>query len=508
MSDVSVYAVEPSTRPDIDAVWDDLTVQWAPRRRTEWTVLDTFDGRLHAAGMRLAVVKGAGRALVLQGPMKAEQPLPGRVIPGRAGELPAGPVADQVRRVVGPRALLVQGVVTAMRSEAVVTDASAAAQVGLARYDAAHLTGQPASTTTWVEVTALPRSRRHARRLAARLEAVGLSCLDGDVVDATFAAAGRTFAGHENFPPVALDPDMPSAAGFRTVLDRLAETIEANWDGTVARADVEFLHDFRVAIRRTRSILGAGKQVLPDIEADAARVQLGWLAAQTSVTRDLDVYVVQWGRYTAGLAHGVVADLGPLRELLEQRLSEAYVQMAAVLSTPHSRQIILDWREWLQHSHSEVGELGHQPLGSTVAQLVLRAHRILVQRGRLITADSPAEQVHDLRKDAKRLRYLLESFATLMPEDAQRRFVKRLKVLQDNLGEHQDAEVHVLQLAEFARELQERGAGAEVLLAVGRLTERQDARRNRARKAFAARFAEYDTKATTKALFDAIDHIH
>jgi len=85
--------------------------------------------------------------------------------------------------------------------------------------------------------------------------------------------------------------------------------------------------------------------------------------------------------------------------------------------------------------------------------------------------------------------------------------VKRLTVLQDNLGEHQDAEVHVAQLAEFARKLQERGVGHETLLAIGRLTERQDRRRSSARRAFTDRFAEYDTKATTNLLFEAIDHI-
>jgi CHAD domain-containing protein len=108
-----------------------------------------------------------------------------------------------------------------------------------------------------------------------------------------------------------------------------------------------------------------------------------------------------------------------------------------------SRLIVADWRRWLRTEHTELGEFGHQPLGASVATLVLRSHQWLLKNGRLITAESPAAQLHDLRRDAKRLRYLLECFASLMPAQPQRQFVKRLKLLQDNLGQHQDAEVHV-----------------------------------------------------------------
>ena len=38
----------------------------------------------------------------------------------------------------------------------------------------------------------------------------------------------------------------------------------ANWDGTVADIDPEFLHDLRVAVRRTRVVLANAARVLPD----------------------------------------------------------------------------------------------------------------------------------------------------------------------------------------------------------------------------------------------------
>ena len=82
-----------------------------------------------------------------------------------------------------------------------------------------------------------------------------------------------------------------------------------------------------------------------------------------------------------------------------------------------------------------------------------KAQDRLLAQGRAITPDTPAEEVHELRKDAKKLRYLLECFGGLLPAAERKAFVKRLKELQDNLGEHQDAAVHVAQLHEAVDEL-------------------------------------------------------
>jgi CHAD domain-containing protein len=135
-----------------------------------------------------------------------------------------------------------------------------------------------------------------------------------------------------------------------------------------------------------------------------------------------------------------------------------------------------------------------------VAKRIARAHSSLVEDGRQIRPDSPAEQVHDLRKDAKKLRYLVECFGSLLPEKPRKRYVRQLKALQENLGEHQDAEVHIEMLQSLTVELDESGTAADTLVAIGQLTERLDQTRITARAEFADRFADYDSPATQRAL--------
>ena len=81
--------------------------------------------------------------------------------------------------------------------------------------------------------------------------------------------------------------------------------------------------------------------------------------------------------------------------------------------------------------------------------------------------------------------------------------MRRLKALQDNLGEHQDAEVHLAMMRGIADELHAADASPDTIVAIGQLTERLDQQRIAARVEFAERFADYDTPATQRAL-DAV----
>ena len=140
-------------------------------------------------------------------------------------------------------------------------------------------------------------------------------------------------------------------------------------------------------------------------------------------------------------------------------------------------------------------------MGPFVAERILRAQRRVLRDGRLITPESEPERLHDLRKDAKKLRYLLECFGGLLAAKPRKEFVGQLKELQENLGDHQDAEVQIAQLRDLARDLhQAGGVDTDVLLAVGRLSDQLDRRRRAEREAFADRFAAYDTSVNRRAL--------
>ncbi len=80
------------------------------------------------------------------------------------------------------------------------------------------------------------------------------------------------------------------------------------------------------------------------------------------------------------------------------------------------------------------------PLADFAAPLLDKRWRKLRRGGEDIAAHS-FEALHELRLEAKRLRYAAELFAPLWGGKAARRFLKRLSALQEALGTVNDAAV-------------------------------------------------------------------
>ena len=285
------------------------------------------------------------------------------------------------------------------------------------------------------------------------------------------------------------------------MLANLRDAMIANWDGTVADIDPEFLHDLRVAVRRTRVVLGNAKRVLPEDVRERAREDFAWLGGISGAARDLDVYQIEWPDYTADFDAAATEALIPLREHLATKRAAAHVELAAQLSSPGRRRSSTGGTagSTARSTPAPLGDRGLERLPKTVGRSIRRAHRVMVERGRTITPSTPAETVHELRKDAKKLRYLIECFGGLYDKSARTAFVNRLKSLQDTLGEHQDAEVHAHALRSMADDQRQHWT-PETLLAIGQLVERLEQRRVASRGDVAERFADFDRKPTARAL--------
>jgi CHAD domain-containing protein len=409
------------------------------------------------------------------------------------------------------RALLPQLRVSGRRSNGVLRDAAGKVVVTAELHEGVHVVDRsdvdcPATT---LEIHEVPGYAKQTDRTLEALRAVGVEESAADTLTLCAAAAGVDLAGFTATATVPLEPAMAAIDGFRLVLANLANTITANWQGTIDQTDPEFLHDLRIAVRRSRVVLANAKQVLPAEILDQTRDELAWLANLTSTPRDLDAYLLEWSKYTDPLGAEVAPRLEPVRDLLEQRRTDGHVALERGLRSERAATLMNSWQAWLTEPSAgdALPARARRPLGPLVAKRITRAHDRLLERGRLIGPDTPAAQVHDLRKDAKKLRYLLECFGSLLPKGARKKYVKRLKALQDNLGEHQDAEVHVHMLRAVATELHETGASADTMVAIGQLTERLDQQRLAARIEFAERFADYDNPATQRALDAMLDGI-
>ncbi|MGH9229579.1 MAG: CHAD domain-containing protein [Acidimicrobiales bacterium] len=474
-------------------------------RPVQRTLLDTFDGRLHRAGVRVEVRTGAGTELVVRGPGPVSARVQVERVPSTAADLPRGPLRNRLAPLLDVRALLPKVEVSSVEARGARRSAEGKAVVAVVLHDELQLPSGGSPPVRWaVELHPLAGYPKAARQTAALLGRLGMTVHNGSALELAAEHADIDLGGFTGSASVPLDRSEPALDGFRRVLANLAGTMDANWQGTVDDVDPEFLHDLRVAARRTRSLLAHGKQVLPRDGRDHFRAEFRWLGEVTGPARDLDVYVIEWPGYIAPLDPRSAAALAPVLELIDRRQRAAHVTLAGDLRSARYHGLMTGWRAWLDApvAPAELDKRSTKPLGQAVSARLGDAQNRLLARGRSIGTDTASEELHELRKDAKRLRYLLECFAGVLPAATRKSFVQRLKSLQDNLGEHQDTEVHSSQLRSLSEEVHGApGATAETLLAMGRLTELFDQRRQAARQEFATRFASYDTKETAR-LFD------
>jgi CHAD domain-containing protein len=177
------------------------------------------------------------------------------------------------------------------------------------------------------------------------------------------------------------------------------------------------------------------------------------------------------------------------------------------LRSARFRGLIDGWREFLlsDTSGEETPRGADRPIFELAGARILKAFRRVVKRGSGLGDEPTARQLHRVRIDAKKLRYLLEFFADLYQKKDVSRLVKQLKELQDILGGCNDMEVQKARLTSFADQLMTAGgARPETIFAIGRLADLMAARQDAYRRDFASKFdafADRDSRKLYRNLF-------
>ena len=397
--------------------------------------------------------------------------------PAMAGALPAGTLKDRVARLAGIRALLVVDERRRLVRRAELRNADGKIVV---RLDV----DEPADGGAAPPPVVIVRPLRGYQKEADRARRLVTSLLE--------PATAEPVAPRAASAPVA-DPESPARALLAAELTDFLQEMRDNLPGAIADIDTEFLHDVRVAVRRTRSLLKLGRPALPAHLREAWEPQFKWLGDLTTPVRDLDVYQLGLSEMAGWLVAASAADLEPFRAHLARRRAADRRALLRALRGTRLRRLLDDWaRELSVLADSARSTDGAAWSAGALARAdVARAHRRVVHGGTRICDSSPPEDLHVLRKRCKELRYALEMFAPVLGDAQVATAIKDLKSLQDVLGRFQDSEVQRTTLRGFAQEMVADGAPAEALLAMGELMGHLEAEQQRARAEFASAFASY-----------------
>jgi CHAD domain-containing protein len=285
-------------------------------------------------------------------------------------------------------------------------------------------------------------SDRRVRYWLARYRVEGTSIYDDEAVDPGASAAPQ--AAPKKRPDI-LPSDTMTEAAAKTLAFHLAKMLEHE-EGTRLGEDPEELHDMRVSTRRMRMAL----RVFADyLDPEVMRPVLKGLR-RTGRTlgnvRDLDVFNEKTQVYLDGLPDEHAGDLDGLLVAWKSERDKQREVLVEYLDSKRYRRFVERTQELLDGPVEALAPTNIvAPRPQRVAQVlpgVLYKDMAVVWafEGQLGGLETPLPRFHALRKACKGLRYTLEFFEDVLGSGA-RPLIKRVKGLQDHLGDLQDAVV-------------------------------------------------------------------
>lgn len=358
---------------------------------------------------------------------------------------------------------------------------------------------------TSCKVLPLRGYEEEALQVASRLAELGTTPSGAGPISLLLQRAGNRPHVYTLKPSFGISFDTPARDAVGRILTTILSIAERNRAGIIADLDTEFLHDYRICLRKARSLLGLVKDVYPAGETERFRNQLGELARVTNRLRDLDVYALTYYNHLENLPAPLHKGLDRIFSTFsaerkrEQRRISTHLQHQGGCSPLNG--IIAEISNVSEHGDSVAA---FQKIGPLIFKGILKRYRKIKAIAGTVTPETSDETLHQLRIECKKLRYLMEFFNELLPPDESQQLQRQLRRLQGALGDFNDSSVQQEFLLGWWHKHQ---AATDSSLAMGGLLTLLHQRRKESRLQIDKMLKEF-TDSTTSATFKRLFKLH
>jgi CHAD domain-containing protein len=474
---------------------DQYALKKEPAIAERFSFFDTFDWRLFNKSL---VLYGSGNKLFLRKLTKSEiiYTIEIASLPVFIWDFPDGKLKKHLAPILKMRVLLKLAEVYSRSTPYRVLnrDGKTVARLVYEDLRPAGAKDLPAlGTYLWLKpVKGYPK---YSRILVKRLAEAGLASSNKkDIFYRALEIEDKKPGSYSAKVNIQLDPDMRSDEATQLILRFLLHVIRINEINIEKDLDTEFVHDFRVAIRRTRSALGQIQYVFPTKITDRFKKDFAFVGKLSNELRDLDVYLLNENNYKAMLPAALRDDIVPLFDHLRQKRSKVLQKFIRGLKTKKYAKILQDWEAFLNQPRQDDGAAPNAELRiiDLACKRIYKKYRSVVKAGNLILENAEDEMLHVLRIHCKKLRYLMEFFSSLFPRKKITVLIEQLKKLQDNLGDFNDLCVQEEYLLNITTELPAtRRQLKKTLVAIGSLVGTLGRERQMVKDAFAETFIDF-----------------
>ncbi|MBM9519553.1 CHAD domain-containing protein [Desulforhopalus vacuolatus] len=464
-------------------------------------LVDTFENLLLKAGKILFDVNDTLVLVDLRSGDTVEQGITGAW--RFADQLPDGPVTEKLRKITTTRAFLPVGKVKFRLDSGLLLDDE---EKTLARFRQTVLKSGEKHLT--LGVTAMLRGYAHEHQMLVEiLQKSGVQSCDN--FEDLYRQLGIRDSSYTSKPGLVFAASSTVKNAAVIIIRTLLAVARQNEAGAAADIDSEFLHDYRVSLRKVRSVLSLFKGAFSRKETEALQKSFAELMRPTSRLRDLDVYLMRTEEYMAMVPESAREGVGILFSFLEDERELALRTVVACLRSEDYRiQMEALTRKFSRANNLKNGLDSSRRAHEVGSSLIYKRYRKVCRIASEMDKSTPSSEVHQLRIHCKKLRYLMEFFAPFFPEEAIGLLVRNLKKMQDNLGNFNDYSVQQHFLQKILKEKMDAFADYELTVSnsIGALTamlhQKQLAERQKVKNNF-IQFNSVETRNLFKQLFSS-----
>ena len=239
-------------------------------------------------------------------------------------------------------------------------------------------------------------------------------------------------------------------------LAKLLQTIEAQIGGVEKSEDIEYVHKMRVTSRRIRATIPLFKECFPKKRYKKWLIEIKKVTQFLGAARDLDVQI-SFVKDFVNQLQSTEPKTG-IEALFERHIEQRTHLQPNVIN---GLQELEDSRV-LQQTSSYCGQIIRETAGASFDLFAVREKAFWQISANLDEFLSMEDYVHkeneilkhhQMRIRAKWLRYTMEAFAPLYPEELSEE-IEMIKNFQDTLGEMHDCDVWIEYIPKFINEIE------------------------------------------------------
>lgn len=454
-----IVPVATTRKQLLDSLGKHFTLKTSDRSSGKVTLVDTFGWQLYSNG--LIGFRLPGKELMVWG---GDDPFDIDLASRIATESPkarfwwefkASPERDQLENILGLRALLPLSDGVLKNENATLENEQGKSLVFFQMTSFYRTPSARKPLFRQIKLTPITGYHEEYQRAAELLQEVGYFEPTLPPIASFLGAIGIKPEPYTVKPELSIRPSMPSRAAANSIISQMIEKQRLTEQGIINDIDTEFLHHFRVALRMTRAALAQLKEVYPEQDVVSLKDRFAKLGRETNHLRDLDVFILDKQRYLGLLPGSLANGLLPMFDDFENDRDLEVKRMSKWLRSAVYKKEIRELQALFEKGYPACEtEWSEKPSIELAVNKIMKRYKKIQKTALKITAGTPDEEIHGLRIECKKLRYLLYFFGDLFDGKQPKRAAKQLKRLQDRLGTFNDLSVQQQYLETYLDEIE------------------------------------------------------